>query len=254
MQASYAVKATMPTEPTNPPECRPTAARVNRTRFLLIILDPDRESAEQLADSLHERQIDAIVITDPAEALLEVGVLQPDAVLTAAHVPPMTGSAIARALYTKACIPTLVAVGPNDGDQVAQALAAGARACVSRPYRTFDILQLLQAISPETATEFQAVLEVGALRLDPSRFEVRLGDALITMPLREFQLLQLMMQNAGRVLTRQQIHQLIWHRGEESSNTLNVHVRRIRARLGDDPKHPSILVSVRGLGYRLDPP
>jgi DNA-binding response OmpR family regulator len=255
MRTSYAVKAMMPTEPTHPPQYRPAAARVNRTRFLLIIVDPDADTAEQLAAALHDRQVDAIALTDPAEALLEVGAMLPDAVLTAAHVPPMTGTAIARALATKACIPTLVAVGPDDGDEVARALAAGARACVSRPYRIPDILHLLQSISPETATEFQAVLEVGALRLDPARFEVRLRGELITMPLREFQLLQLMMQNAGRVLTRQQIHQLIWRRhGDESSNTLNVHVRRIRARLGEDPKHPSIVVSVRGLGYRLDPP
>ncbi|WP_127509122.1 winged helix-turn-helix transcriptional regulator [Actinoplanes solisilvae] len=253
MHNSYAVKATMPTEPINPPECRPTA-HVNRTRFLLIILDPDEEAGEQLVEALHERQVDAIAMTDPAEALLEVGALLPDAVLTAARVPPMTGAAIARALYAKACIPTLVAVGPDDGDEVARALAAGARACVSRPYRTADILHLLQSISPETATEFQAAIEVGALRLDPAKFEVCLHGEPIAMPLREFQLLQLMMQNAGRVLTRQQIHQLIWRRADESSNTLNVHIRRIRARLGDDPKHPSILVSVRGLGYRLDPP
>ncbi|GAA0474684.1 sensory transduction protein regX3 [Actinoplanes capillaceus] len=241
-------------EPALPPVCQPMAPRTARTRFLLIIADPEEEVARPLADALRQSQIDVVVVTDPAEALLEVGALAPDAVLTAAHVPPMTGSVIARALYSKACIPTLVGIGPHDGDEAGPALAAGARACVPRPYRLADILPQLRVIAPHTVSDFQTVVEVGALRLDPAAFEVHLRGERIALPLREFQLLHLLMQNAGRVLTRHQIHQLIWSQEEDTSNTLNVHVRRIRARLGDDLRHPRILISVRGLGYRLDPP
>jgi DNA-binding response OmpR family regulator len=241
-------------EPALPPVCQPMAPRTGRTRFLLIIADPEEDVARPLADALQQRQIDVVVVTDPAEALLEAGALAPDAVLTAAHVPPMTGTQIARALYAKACIPTLVGIGAHDGDEAGPALAAGARACVPRPYRLGDIVAQLQVIAPHTVSDFHAVIEAGALRLDPAACEVFLHGERIALPLREFQLLHLLMKNAGRVLTRHQIHQLIWSQEEDSSNTLNVHVRRIRARLGDDLRHPRILVSVRGLGYRLDPP
>nr|WP_236646875.1 hypothetical protein [Micromonospora acroterricola] len=143
--------------------------QTTRTRFLLLVLDPDTSTANALAEQLQERQIDVVVTGDPADALLQAGALLPDAVLTATDVPPMRGSTIARALHTRACIPTLVGVGEHDGMEGSLALAAGATACVARPYRVTEILPMLRAISPDTAADFQVAVEVGTLRLDPAR-------------------------------------------------------------------------------------
>ncbi|MGI5151353.1 response regulator transcription factor [Plantactinospora sp. CA-294935] len=238
----------------NPPACQPLTPRTVRARFLLLIVDPDTVGSKAVAAALQDRQIDVVCTDDPADAMLQAGALLPDAVLTAAQVPPMSGSAIARALHTHGCIPTLVGVGEHDGPEASLALALGATACVPRPYRVADILPILRSISPETAADFQAAIQVGALRLDPAAVEVRLRGRRIDLPLREFQLLHLLMLHAGRVVTRAQINQLVWSRDDEASNTLNVHIRRLRTRLGDDLRDPKIIISVRGLGYRLDTP
>ncbi|MEO3745343.1 response regulator transcription factor [Plantactinospora sp. B5E13] len=238
----------------NPPACRPLAPRTVRARFLLLIVDPDVTAAKTVAAALQDRQIDVVCTDDPADALLQAGALLPDAVLTAADVPPMRGSAIARALHSRSCIPTLVGVGEHDGPEASLALANGATACVPRPYRIGDILPILRAISPDTAADFHAPMQVGALRLDPAAVEVRFHGRRVDLPMREFQLLHLLMLHAGRVVTRAQINQLVWSRDDEASNTLNVHIRRLRTRLGDDLRDPKIIVSVRGLGYRLDAP
>jgi DNA-binding response OmpR family regulator len=248
----------MPSHPeTDPPHGRgqpSSTPRAVRARFLLLIVDPDMAAARVVAAALEDRQIDVVATSNPVDALVQAGALLPDAVLTAAHVPPLCASQIARALEAHGGIATLVGVGEGDGDEAGQALAAGARACIPRPYRLVDILPILRAISPETAADFQVAVQVGTLRLDPAAFDVRLRGRRIELPLREFQLLHLLMLHAGRVVTRAQITQLVWSRGDETSNTLNVHIRRLRNRLGDDLRDPKIIVSVRGLGYRLDPP
>ncbi|MDW5329601.1 response regulator transcription factor [Plantactinospora sp. KLBMP9567] len=237
-----------------PPACQPLTPRTVRARFLLLVVDPDTAASKAVAAALQDRQIDVVCTDDPADAMLQAGALLPDAVLTAAQVPPMRGSAIARALHTRGCIPTLVGVGEDDGPEASLALANGATACVPRPYRITDILPILRAISPDTAADFHAAIQVGALRLDPAAVEVRFHGRRIELPLREFQLLHLLMLHAGRVVTRAQINQLVWSRDDEPSNTLNVHIRRLRTRLGDDLRDPKIIISVRGLGYRLDIP
>lgn len=230
------------------------ASRPVRARFLLLILDPDRDSAEVLANQLRTRQIDVITCTDAAEALVQAGALMPDAVIAAAMIHPIQGAGVARALQRRAAIPTLIGVGAQDGEQASAALGAGAYACVARPYRVAEILPLLRAISPDTAADIQPTIEAGALRLDPAAHEVYLHGHRIILPMREFQLLHLLLMHAGRVVTRHQIVQLVWAGEGEGSNTVNVHIRRLRARLGDDPKEPYIVVAVRGMGYRLDPP
>jgi len=83
--------------------------------------------------------------------------------------------------------------------------------------------------------------------------EVSISGQRVRLPLREFQLLHFLMANADRVVTRYQIVAAVW-KGEDHSNTVNVHIRRLRARLGDDPNHPRVIVAVRGIGYRLIPP
>jgi DNA-binding response OmpR family regulator len=246
-----------PADTTNDPDtttCRPLSPRVTRARFLLLVIDPDPDTSRALVAQMAERQIDVIVTDDPADGLLQAGALLPDAVLTAAQVPPLRGSAIAGTLHRLACIPTLVGVGANDGPEASLALTAGATACVARPYRITEILPMLRSIAPDTTADFHLTVTSGALRLDPAAHEVTFHGRRIDLPMREFDLLHLLMLHAGRVITRHQINQLVWSRDDETSNTLNVHVKRLRNRLGDDPKSPTIIVSVRGLGYRLDPP
>jgi DNA-binding response OmpR family regulator len=221
--------------------------------FLLLIADADAERASGLAASLAEHQVTAIVCADGAEALLAAGAEHPDAVLASATLPTVGGAAITRALAARTTIPVVIGIGDGDGPAAAEALAAGATACVAQPYRLRELLPILRAIRPEAMVEAQPPLECGALRLDPSSLEVHLHGRPVRMPMRELRLLHLLMANADRVVTREQIRDSVWG-GVPGSNTITVHVQRLRQRLGDDQVDPRMILTVRGVGYRLVPP
>jgi DNA-binding response OmpR family regulator len=224
-------------------------------RVLLVIVDPDAAAAEALASQLSDHHVDADVHHRPTDALLQVGALQPDAVLVAAELPVISSAEIVRVLSTRLGIPVFVGVGAADGAAAAQALATGAIACVARPYRVQEIVPLLRSIRPEAVGSLDPPIERGALRLDPGTLEVRLHGRPIRLPHKEFQLLRLFMTNADRVVTHEQIRAAVWSDAAPTgSNTLSVHIRRLRSRLGDPPDTPKIIITVRGLGYRLVPP
>jgi DNA-binding response OmpR family regulator len=147
----------------------------------------------------------------------------------------------------------VVGIGNGDGLVAAEALAAGAAACVAHPYRLRELLPILRAIRPEALVELVPPLKAGALRLDPSSLEVTLHGRLVRMPMRELRLLQLLMTHADRVVTREQIRDSVWG-GVPGSNTITVHVQRLRQRLGDDQVDPKMILTIRGVGYRLVPP
>jgi DNA-binding response OmpR family regulator len=221
--------------------------------FLLLIADPDVVRAETLATELADHQVRTVVCADGAEALLATGAEQPDAVLAAARLPTVDGAALVRTLSGRTTIPVVLGIGDGDGSVAAEALAAGAAACVAHPYRMRELLPILRAIRPESLGEPQPMLECGALRLDPASLEVHLYGRPIRLPLRELRLLELLMRHPERVVTREQIHDVVW-RGAPGSNTITVHVQRLRQRLGDDHTDPRIILTVRGVGYRLIPP
>jgi DNA-binding response OmpR family regulator len=221
--------------------------------FLLLIADGDRDRTSQLADALAEHHVMAVICTDGAEALLATGAEHPDAVLATAALPTIGGAAMTRAISARTSIPVVVGIGGEDGAAAAEALAAGAAACVAHPYRLRELLPILRAIRPDGVAEPQPPLEVGGLRLDPGALEVSLNGKLVRMPMRELRLLQLLMANADRVVTREQIRDTVWG-SAPGSNTITVHVQRLRQRLGDDQMDPRVILTVRGVGYRLVSP
>jgi len=221
--------------------------------FLLLIADADLERSTRLADALAEYQVTAIVCADGAEALLAAGAEHPDAVLAAANLPTVGGAAMTRALHARTSIPVVVGIGDSDGPAAAEALAAGAAACVAHPYRIRELLPILRGIRPQLLAAAPPVIVCGALRLDPANLELHLDGRPIRLPLRELRLLELLMRHPDRIVTRKQIHDIVW-RGAPGSNTITVHVQRLRHRLGDDQHHPRIILTVRGVGYRLVPP
>lgn len=218
--------------------------------FLLLVADADEGSAIQLAGELAEHQVSAIVCGDGAEALLLAGAEHPDAVLASASLPTVAGAALTRAVAARTRIPVLVGIGDADGAAAVEALASGATACVAHPYRIRELLPILRAIRPDGLIEPRPPLEVGTLRLDSASLVVTLDGRLVRLPMRELRLLELLMLNADRVVTREQIRDAVWG-GVKGSNTITVHVQRLRQRLGDDQVNPRLILTVRGVGYRL---
>lgn len=219
----------------------------------LLIAEPDRLLAAALAEELAGHGIRTTVCSDGAEALLIAGADHPDAVLAATRLPTIAGAAFVRTLTSRTGIPIFLGVGAGDGPAAAEALAAGAAAGVAHPYRVRELLPILRASRIEHIESPAGPVECGALRLDPASLTVHLSGRPIRLPMRELRLLHLLMSHADRVVTRDQIRDAVWG-AAPSSNTVTVHVQRLRQRLGDDQHDPKVILTIRGVGYRLVPP
>jgi DNA-binding response OmpR family regulator len=224
-------------------------------RFILLLADADEPHAYETASRLGEHHVDTFVCADGAEALLRAGTLRPEAILLAAEIPVVDAVTLVRVLRRQYSTPVIVGTDRSHPKQTADALAAGATAHVERPYQIDDVLPLLYQSRPFLAAtpDWQQV-RCGNILLDPVAHQVQINGHPAHLPPREFVLLHLLMTHAGRLVTHEEIRKRAWGPGfRDGSNTVVVHIRRLRARLGDDPRHPQILQTVRGLGYRLVP-
>jgi DNA-binding response OmpR family regulator len=225
--------------------------------FRLLVVEPDGAAAAELTGQPQGHGLSILICEDPAEALLLAGSMRPDAVLTAAELPFVDSVTLTRVLHRRTGIPVIVGVGTQDRESGAAAIAAGATAWVSRPYQLPELLTVLRSIGADRPVDVEPVIECGNLRLDPAALTVHLDGRPVRLPPREFQLLRLLMLNAARVVTRESIRRTVWADGEtggDSSNTITVHIQRLRSRLGGDPRNAAAIVTVRGIGYRLVPP
>ncbi len=226
-----------------------------RPRFRLLIVDPTLDPGGPLVAELTRQHVDVEVCADPAEALVLAGTTRPDTAVVAAAPGAISSSSFVRAVARHTRTPVVVGVSAGEGSYAGEALVAGATACIARPYRLAELIAILRSIRPETIGTLEPVLECGGLRLDPATLEVRLHGQPIRLPLREYHLLRFFMIHVDRVITRDQIYESIWGgQASDASNTLTVHIKRLRMRLGDNQGDPQIIVTVRGLGYRLVPP
>lgn len=220
-----------------------------RSKPVLLIADPDTAVVADVATALEGEGVAVTGVSDGAQGLLQAGALQPDVVLVSATLPVIDPIEFVRAVRLSRAVPVLLGVGEGHAEQAVQALAAGAAACVARPYRVPELLPFIQAASPET----RKVLSVGEVELDVQAYQVRVEGMAVHLPLREFELLHYLMRNADRTVTREQIMRHVWHAAASTStNTIAVHVKRLRARLGDD--EDKLIQTVRGVGYRLVTP
>jgi DNA-binding response OmpR family regulator len=221
-------------------------------RVSLLVVDP-ADHAGDLAAAL-AGSCDVRVCTSAAEGLLLAGSLRPDVVLVASDVPDVPAATVVRLLDRCSDMPVIVATDGSHADEAAAALDAGAVACVARPYRTAQVLALVAAVGPARVLVEDTVLRSGALELSPVGGTVRLRGSLVLMPPRELGVLEHLMRNEGSVVSQAQLWAAVWGRSTPSaSNTVSVHVRRLRQRLGDDPREPHIIRTVGRSGYLFQP-
>jgi DNA-binding response OmpR family regulator len=222
--------------------------------LVLLVADPDPQVAADLADQLAARDINVTHCADGAEALLQIGLLAPDAILVAADMPTVDGPTLVSALRRGGSrTPIILGAGRGDAEAAVRALDEGASAAVGRPYRINEVLQLLNLAYVGLGDDDRPI-SCGPITLNPASYEVRIDGDPVYLPLREFKLLHLLMSRAERLVTREEIRARLWGTEAQRSNTITVHIRRLRERLGDDPHEPRIIQTVRGLGYRFVPP
>ena len=223
-----------------------------RTSHLLVA---DETADDELLRALEGQGAAVAVVRDGAQALIEIGRLAPAAFILTARLPVVDGVTVVRAVRDGGGhddMPILLAVEPDDHHAAAAGLAAGASACVGKPYRVNEVLALLGVTRPGGPAVLDgAVLRAGSVSLDAAAHEVRLAGAPVRLPPQEFRLLQVLLEHAGVVVTREALLERVWGDPDTETNTLAVHVRRLRRRLGDAGETARLIESVRGVGYRF---
>jgi two-component system response regulator RegX3 len=224
----------------------------------VLVVEDEESFVEALVVGLKREGFLVKVATDGAEAIEMFDQVRPDLVLLDVWLPRMSGIDVCRELRTRSRVPIIMVTAKSSEIDTVVGLEVGADDYVTKPYRLRELVARMRAVlrrsPPSGETPVAAdVLEVGDLKLDPERHEVYLRNGQVVLPLKEFELLELLMGNAGRVLTRETLIDRVWgphYVGD--TKTLDVHVKRLRAKIEDDPARPSRITTIRGLGYKFE--
>jgi two-component system, OmpR family, response regulator RegX3 len=180
-----------------------------------------------------------------------------DIVLLDVMLPGLPGTEVCREIRKTSQVPVIMVSARDDEIDKVIGLELGADDYVTKPYSPRELLARIRAVlrrGTEAADLVPAVLEAADVLMDVERHVVTLRGVPLTLPLKEFELLEVLLRNAGRVLTRGQLIDRVW--GADyvgDTKTLDVHVTRLRAKIEADPRAPQLLLTVRGLGYKLEP-
>lgn len=226
-----------------------------------ILLVEDEESISRPLSFLLEREgYRVTVVDDGAEAVQTFAAAQPDLVLLDLMLPSLPGTEVCRTIRQTSQAPIIMLTAKDSEIDIVVGLELGADDYITKPYSTRELLARVRAALRRSGTgdedrseelDAQVIDELG-IRLDSERHSVAVRGEEITMPLREFELLEMLMRHSGRVLTRGQLIDRVWgsnYYGD--TKTLDVHVKRIRARIEEEPSKPKLISTVRGVGYRF---
>ncbi|MDQ4124593.1 MAG: response regulator transcription factor [Actinomycetota bacterium] len=223
-----------------------------------VLLVEDEESlGAALEYQLQREGYDVERVGDGPAGLERFDSAGADLVLLDLMLPGMPGEDVCREIRKTSNVPIIMLTARDTAVDKVVGLELGADDYVTKPFHTRELLARIKAVlrrsTNDNATP-DGVLEAGGIRLDPDRFEVTVDGEVVHLPRKEFELLELLMENAGRVLTRETLIDRVW--GSDyfgDTRTLDVHVKRLRAKCEPDPHAPVHLVTVRGLGYKFVP-
>jgi two-component system response regulator RegX3 len=224
----------------------------------VLIVEDEESLADPLAFLLRKEGFEATVVGDGPSALAEFDRAGADIVLLDLMLPGMTGTDVCKQLRARSSVPVIMVTARDSEIDKVVGLELGADDYVTKPYSARELIARIRAVlrrgsESDDASIGDAVLEAGPVRMDVERHVVTVNSAPITLPLKEFDLLEYLMRNSGRVLTRGQLIDRVW--GADyvgDTKTLDVHVKRLRSKIESDPANPVHLVTVRGLGYKLE--
>ena len=225
----------------------------------VLIVEDEPSLAEPLAFLLRKEGFEVAVSVDGPSALESFERSGADIVLLDLMLPGMSGTEVCKQLRLKSSVPVIMVTARDSEIDKVVGLEIGADDYVTKPYSARELIARIRAVlrrGVEPAEDYDAaemVLTCGPIEMDVERHVVTVSQRPVTMPLKEFELLEYLLRNAGRVLTRQQLIERVW--GADyvgDTKTLDVHVKRLRAKIEDDPGKPMHLITVRGLGYKLE--
>ncbi|MBO0865670.1 MAG: response regulator transcription factor, partial [Mycobacterium sp.] len=224
----------------------------------VLIVEDEESLADTLAILLRGEGYRTAVANDGSTALSLFDRSGADIVLLDLGLPDMRGYEVCEQLRARSSVPVIMLTASDSELDKIVGLERGADDYVSKPYSARELIARIRAVLrrragiDERSTEEAGVLEVGPVRVDVERHMVWVNGVPTTLPLKEFDLLEYLVRNSGQVLTRRQLIERVWGQNYYGdTNTLDVHIKRLRAKLEDDPANPVHLVTVRGLGYKL---
>jgi two-component system response regulator RegX3 len=226
----------------------------------VLVVEDEEAFIDALSVGLRREGFEVEIARDGAEALDRFDAVQPDLVLLDVMLPTVSGLDVCREMRHRSDVPIIMVTAKTAEIDTVVGLEVGADDYVTKPYRLRELVARMRAVlrrhprSGDTVVADHDVLRVDGIELDPDSHEVRVSGELVSLPLKEFELLALLMENAGRVLPRATLIDRVW--GSDyvgDTKTLDVHVKRLRAKIEPDPANPRVLVTVRGLGYKFEP-
>ncbi|WP_449277673.1 winged helix-turn-helix domain-containing protein [Leucobacter sp. GX24907] len=226
----------------------------------ILLVEDEASISGPLAFLIEREGYSVTVVDDGAEAVHRFDEVQPDLVLLDLMLPSLPGTEVCRAIRTHSQVPIIMLTAKDSEIDIVVGLELGADDYITKPYSTRELLARVRAALRRRASEAPQegeseeipVLENDGIKLDAERHSVTVRGEEVTMPLREFELLELLMRHAGRVLTRGQLIDRIWgsnYYGD--TKTLDVHIKRIRSKIEEVPSNPKLVTTVRGVGYRF---
>ena len=224
----------------------------------VLVVEDEESFSDALSYMLRREGFEAVVAASGTQALAEFDRSGADIVLLDLMLPGLPGTEVCRALRTKSNVPIIMLTAKDGEIDKVVGLELGADDYVTKPYSARELVARIRAVLRRRGDAAEAppgdgVLEAGRVRMDVERHVVAVDGEMVPLPLKEFDLLEYLLRNAGRVLTRGQLIDRVW--GADyvgDTKTLDVHVKRLRAKLEPDPANPVYLMTVRGLGYKLE--
>ncbi len=226
-----------------------------------ILLVEDEESfIDALTIGLKKEGFRVEVARDGMEALAKFDSVRPDLVLLDVMLPKISGIDVCRQLRKKSQVPIIMVTAKGAEIDTVVGLEVGADDYITKPYRMRELVARMRAVLRRSSDDSNnsgdldsSAMEVGTIALDPDQHRVLVHGQEVTMPLKEFELLHILMANAGRVLPRETLIDRVW--GTDyvgDTKTLDVHIKRLRSKVEDDPAVPTRIVTIRGLGYKFE--
>lgn len=222
-----------------------------------ILLVEDEESlADPLAFLLRKEGFDVVIAGDGPSALVEFDRNAIDIVLLDLMLPGMSGTDVCKRLRAVSSVPVIMVTARDSEIDKVVGLELGADDYVTKPYSSRELIARIRAVlrrGGETIEESDEILGSDRIHMDVERHTVTVDGEEISMPLKEFDLLEYLMRNSGRVLTRGQLIDRVW--GADyvgDTKTLDVHIKRLRSKIEPEPSAPCHVITVRGLGYKYE--
>jgi two-component system response regulator RegX3 len=221
-----------------------------------LVVEDEESISDPLSYMLRREGFEVSVAATGPDALGSFDRAGADIVLLDLMLPGLAGTEVCRALRQRSNVPIIILTARDSEVDKVVGLELGADDYVTKPFSHRELIARIRAVmrrGGEAEELITATLEVGPVRMDIERHTVSVGGETVSLPLKEFDLLELLLRNAGRVLTRGQLIDRVW--GADyvgDTKTLDVHIKRLRSKIEPDPTNPKLLLTVRGLGYKFE--